>query len=75
MNQLKTESLCEKCPNTGFFLVRIFSYSDQKKLLILTLFTQRIKQLMVIAILHTEMLHLHCKLAFSYIVNAHGEKF
>ena len=22
--------LCEKCPNTEFFLVRIFPYSDQK---------------------------------------------
>ena len=40
-------TLCEKCPNTEFFLVRVFPYSvrirenaDQKKLLIWTLFTQ-----------------------------------
>ena len=38
---------CEKCPNTEFFLSRIFSYSvpmwentDQKTLCIWTLFTQ-----------------------------------
>ena len=31
---------CEKCPNTEFFLVRIFLYSDRKKLRIWTLFTQ-----------------------------------
>ena len=30
----------EKCSNTEFFLVRIFLYSDQKKLRIWTLFTQ-----------------------------------
>ena len=29
-----------KCPNAEFFLVRIFPYSDQKKLCIWTLFTQ-----------------------------------
>ena len=34
------KSLCEKCPNTEFFLVRIFPYSAQKKLRIWTLFTQ-----------------------------------
>ena len=34
-------SLREKCPNTEFFLVSIFPYLDQKKLLIWTLFTQR----------------------------------
>ena len=40
-------ALREKCPNTGFFLVRIFLYldwilekTDQKKLCIWTLFTQ-----------------------------------
>ena len=40
-------SLCEKCPNTEFFLARIFLYSvrmqeitDQKKLCIQALFTQ-----------------------------------
>ena len=33
-------SLREKCPNTEFFMVRIFLYSDQKKLRIWTLFTQ-----------------------------------
>ena len=40
-------SLCEKCPNTEFFLVLIFPYSvrirenkDQKKLRIWTFFTQ-----------------------------------
>ena len=32
--------LPEKCPNTEFFLVRIFPHSDQKKLRIWTLFTQ-----------------------------------
>ena len=32
-------SLCEKWPDTEFFLVRIFLYSDQKKLRIWTLFT------------------------------------
>ena len=43
----KTLSLCEKCPNTEFFLVRIFLYSvriwkskDQKKLCIWELYTQ-----------------------------------
>ena len=30
----------EKCPNTEFFLVRIFLYLDKKKLCIWTLFTQ-----------------------------------
>ena len=42
-----SHKLCEKCPNTEFFLVSIFSYSvrirentDQKKLRIWTLFTQ-----------------------------------
>ena len=30
-----------QCPNTEFFLVRIFLYSDQKKPRIWTLFTQR----------------------------------
>ena len=33
-------TLREKCPNTEFFLVRIFRHSDQKKLRIWTLFTQ-----------------------------------
>ena len=33
-------ALREKFPNTEFFLVRIFLYSDQKKLRIWTLFTQ-----------------------------------
>ena len=33
-------TLHEKCPNTEFFLIRIFLYSDQKKLHIWTLFTQ-----------------------------------
>ena len=33
-------TLREKCPNTEFLLVRIFLYSDQKKLRIWTLFTQ-----------------------------------
>ena len=42
-----TELLREKCPNTDFFLVRIFVYAvrvqentDQKKIRIWTLFTQ-----------------------------------
>ena len=30
----------KNCPNTEFFLVRIFLYSDEKKLCIWTLFTQ-----------------------------------
>ena len=30
--QEKLQWLCEKCPNTEFFLVRIFQYLDQKKL-------------------------------------------
>ena len=34
------DTLSQKCPNTEFFLVRIFPYSDQKKLRIWTLFTQ-----------------------------------
>ena len=33
-------ALLENCPNTEFFLVRIFLYLDQKKLCIWTLFTQ-----------------------------------
>ena len=33
-------SLREKCPNAEFNLVRIFLYSDQKKLCIWKLFTQ-----------------------------------
>ena len=33
-------TLREKCPNTKFFLVCIFLYSDQKKLCIWSLFTQ-----------------------------------
>ena len=37
---MKRYSLREKCPNTKFFLVRIFLYSDQKKLHIWTLFMQ-----------------------------------
>ena len=47
-------SLCEKCPNTEFFLVHIFPYSDrtqenttQKKLRIWTLFTQCVGRLQV----------------------------
>ena len=32
-------TLREKCPNTEFFLVLIFLYSDQKKIRIWTLFT------------------------------------
>ena len=35
------DTLCEKCPNTEFFLVRILPYSDQKKLRIWTHFTQQ----------------------------------
>ena len=35
-----TASQREKCPKKEFFLVRIFLYSDQKKLPIWTLFTQ-----------------------------------
>ena len=35
-------SLREKCPNTEFFLVRIRQNTDQKKLRIWTLFTQRV---------------------------------
>ena len=37
---LMTKSHCVKCPNTEFFLVRIFLCSDQKKLRIWTFFTQ-----------------------------------
>ena len=33
-------SLREKCPNTEFFLVRMWENTDHKKLLIWTLFTQ-----------------------------------
>ena len=33
-------SRCKMCPNTEFFLIRIFPYWDQKKLRIWTLFTQ-----------------------------------
>ena len=36
----RKNSLREKCPNTEFFLGRIFLYSDQKKLRIWTIFTQ-----------------------------------
>ena len=32
--------LREECPNTEFILVRIFLYSDQKKVRIWTFFTQ-----------------------------------
>ena len=46
-NAIKSMTLREKCPNTDFFLVRIFLYSvqiqenaDQKKLRIWQLFTQ-----------------------------------
>ena len=35
-----TFALRENCPNTKFFLVRIFLYSDKKKLRVWTLFTQ-----------------------------------
>ena len=35
-----TNCLCVKCPNTEFFLVLIFLYSDQKKFRFWTLFTQ-----------------------------------
>ena len=37
---LEPVSLCEKCPNTEFFLVLIFPHSDQKKLRIWTLVMQ-----------------------------------
>ena len=37
-------SLGKNCPNTEFFLVRIFLYSDHKKLRIWTLLTQCIKK-------------------------------
>ena len=40
VNVLLLEALHEKCPNTEFFLVRIFPYSDQEKPSIGTLFTQ-----------------------------------
>ena len=33
-------TLRKKCPNTEFFLVRIFLYSDQKKLRIWIIFTE-----------------------------------
>ena len=36
---IQKRALHEKCSNTGFFLVPIFSYLDQKKLRIWTLFT------------------------------------
>ena len=46
-SECKNLALREKCPNTEFFLLRIFLYSvrieeitDQKKLRIRTLFTQ-----------------------------------
>ena len=39
-SRVPRKSLREKCPNTEFFLVRIFLYSDQKRLRIWTLFTQ-----------------------------------
>ena len=48
-------SLYEKCPNTEFFLVRIFPYSvrmrenkDQQKLRIWSLFTQCVEKIEVI---------------------------
>ena len=37
---MKKRRAREKCPNAKFFLVRIFTYSDQKKLRIWTFFTQ-----------------------------------
>ena len=37
---LTSISLCERCPNTEFFLVHIFLYSEQKRLGIWTHFTQ-----------------------------------
>ena len=40
INDSESEALREKCPNTEFFLVRIFPNSDQKKLRIGTLFMQ-----------------------------------
>ena len=47
INDSESEALREKCPNTEFFLVRIFPYSariwentEQKKLRIGTLFMQ-----------------------------------
>ena len=46
-SNFEKQTLCEMCPNTDFFLVRIFPYSvkirentDQKKLLIWTFFAQ-----------------------------------
>ena len=41
VNNLTKISIREKCPNTEFFLVRIFLYSDQIKLLIWTLLPSR----------------------------------
>ena len=35
-----TETLCGKCPNTEFFLVRIQENTDQKEICIWTFFTQ-----------------------------------
>ena len=40
ISDIYDEALREKCPNTEFFLLRIFLYSDQKKIRIWTLFTQ-----------------------------------
>ena len=36
----KISAVREKCPNKEFFLLRIFPYSDQKKLCIWTFFTE-----------------------------------
>ena len=40
--QTALPTLREKCPNTEFFLVRIFPHMDQNKLRIWTLFTQSV---------------------------------
>ena len=74
-------SLCEKCPNTKFFLGRIFPFSDvfhstdQKKLRIWTLFTQVIlfrtfcsTLLSVQTKFRLQLVQLYFKLQYFYIL-------
>ena len=70
MNQLKTESLCEKCPNTDFFSGPYFLIFGPEKTPYFNTFhaaNQTVNG-------HCYSSHrnvTHCKLAFSYIVSAH----
>ena len=69
--------LPEMCPNTEFFLVRIFRYLDQKKLRIWTLFTQCVGfiLLMFLVIIHRDVFiplsnTLHKKWSFPLRISA-----